>query len=83
MKHPKLYNTPIPEENRVVTCPHCKQAQNECGIPIRYFTSDHWEAYNCDHCGRLFAYAQIVTRSYVTATVQEMVGIKDRRNANA
>ena len=76
MKHPKLYNTPIPEENRVVTCPHCKLAQNEFNIPLRYTTSDHWEAYNCEHCGRLFAYAQIVARSYVTATVQEMVGIK-------
>ena len=76
MKHPKLYNDPIPKENRVVTCPHCHKAQNEYNIPLRYKTSECWEPYDCEHCGRLFAYAQIVARSYVTATVQEMVGIK-------
>ena len=60
------------ERTKVLICPYCHKEQNMLNIGAQMYTSNHWEAYNCDHCGRLFAYGQIVTRSYVTASVKEL-----------
>lgn len=65
------YYEQVPPENRVLTCPHCHKEQNMYNIPKRKDTSTEWVAHECDHCGKLFGYIQIVERIYVAVATEE------------
>lgn len=61
----------IPKENRVVTCPYCHTAQNDCNIPKQLHSDRRWVWHDCEYCGKGFGYMQFVERIYITAGVKE------------
>lgn len=70
------YYEQVPPENRVLTCPYCNKEQHMYDIRPRMHTNKELVAYNCDHCGKLFRFIQIVERIYVAIQIK---GPKDQR----
>lgn len=60
----------VPPENRVLTCPYCHKEQNMFNISPRMHTSKEWIVHECEHCGKLFGYIQIVERIYIATQVK-------------
>ena len=71
MDLPKIKLENIPDENRVLTCPHCKAIQNELNYKKLMHTNTNWTIHKCDICKKDFVYVQFVERIYVTAELME------------
>lgn len=67
------YYEQIPPENKVVTCPYCKTAQNDYNIPIHLRSDPDWIWHNCECCGKGFGYRTIVERVYIALGVKEEI----------
>lgn len=65
------YYEQVPPKNRVVTCPYCNKEQNMHNIPLQMHTSKMWIAHDCENCGKVFGYIQIVERIYVVVQTKE------------
>lgn len=47
-------------------CPYCHEAQIPSNYNKSMYTNKEWQSYVCEHCGKLFAYMEIVKREYIS-----------------
>ena len=71
MNSPKVKLENIPDENRVLTCPHCKAIQSELNYKQLMHTNTNWTMHKCDICKKDFVYVQFVERIYVATKLVE------------